>query len=490
MPPNNSQTDSTHTQVPHSKIAKAIKRVIVGIDFGTSTTKAMYRPVELGASTRLIDFAHGHRKFPSYAMPSSVRLDSEHRMWFGAIAEDGHGQIFRSFKVCVACQVGAISCRGCNQNDAEKNALPLGRFADSLFGFITAYELMVYYLAWLLHEVDKIIRRELGEFVEPELQYNLGVPVAHLNAKPELVDRFEWILHTAVALRGKIQQGISAMQARSLLIEILPDSMLPPPDYRRHRALPETVAAAMWLQKNANGIDSTNYMLVDIGAGTTDITIYRYNQVNSDKLPIYGAKSVSVAGDNIDFSTIQWFARKYGVEIGNASQLPSALRQEIRCRKEILPRPDKPMEAVLGKKMIALDEQTYIREIVKPHAESIYTATNETFRDAYQLAHHVLQWPEMRIVLLGGGSRIVGMRQYFKDHRLRHFMEQHVLEQQIATNVDMTGVKDFQLLAVAYGLAFPFAEFPGVRMPNQIQPMQQDEPTQEPEYNENALLSN
>jgi hypothetical protein len=490
MPSNISRTDSNHAQAPHVRVTRETKRIIVGVDFGTSTTKVMYRPVELGGLTRLIDFVHGHRKFPSYAMPSSIRVDSEHRLWFGAVAENGEGQVFRSFKVCVACQVGAIVCRGCSQNNMEKDVLPLGRFADSRFGFIPAHELMVYYLAWLLQEVDNIIGKAFGESVTSELQYNLGVPVSHLNAKPELVDRFEWILHTAVAIRGKIQQGISVTEARASLIDALPTSILPQPGYRRHHALPETSAAAMWLQKTFNDSDLTNYMLLDIGAGTTDITIYRYSQVNPDGMPIYAANSIPVAADNIDFKTIQWFAQQFGLAIENSSQFPIVLLHEIRHRKEFLSKEDTSLEAILSNRIIALDKQTYVKDIVKPHAESIFRAASETFSEAYQRARHVSHWPKIKIVLLGGGSRILGMKQYVKEHHLRNFMEQHLVEPRIPANMEAADVNDFQLLAVAYGLSFPFLELPRLRMPNQILPMQQNRPDPEPEYHANPLLSN
>lgn len=487
MPINNGQPNSNHK---HIALAKATKLIVVGIDFGTSTTKVMYRSaVDFNPPVHLVNFAHGHPKFPSFVMPSSIRLDSEYRFWFGDIAEAGYGKVFRSFKVCAACQVNAIDCRGCHQNNLEKDP-PLGRFKDDLIGFITAHELMIYYLAWLLDIVNGVITYDQRNAVEPELQYNLGVPVSHLATKPDLVDRFEWILHISLKLRGKIQQGISAAEARSHLIEVLPASPLPPPAERNHRVLPETAAAAMWLQKTAADEEITNYMLIDIGAGTTDITVYRYAQINSHILPIYGANSVSVAADNIDFTTIQWFANQCGKKIGTLPQLSSALLQEMRCIKEALPRPNKPIEAVLGGRIFSLDEQTYIKEIVIPHAEAIYKTANETFREAYQLARRESHWQKIKIVLLGGGSRIVGIDRYFSDNHLRHFMKQQFTKPQIPDDVVMKNLNDFQLLAVAYGLAFPSAEFPDVQPPNRIQPLPLEKPKHESEYNENALLSN
>lgn len=480
---NTKDSNSNHTQGSHAQIKKEKKRIIVGVDFGTSTTKVMYRAVELGEHPKLIYFNHSHRKFSSYTMPSTIRLDAEHQFWFGALAENGNSRVFRSFKVCVACQAGAIACRGCGQMGSENDMLR-GCFADSILNFITAHELMVYYLAWLLYEIETIILQKLGEFDEPDFQYNLGVPVEHLNAKPELEDRFEWVLYAAVALRGKIQQGISAAQARSLLIEILPKSVPPQPDHRIHRALPETAAAALWLQKTAQNVDDTNYMLVDIGAGTTDITIYRYNSVNPDVLPIYGANSIAVAGDNIDYSTIQWFAKQCGAEIKNPYLLSPVLLQEMRLKKETLLKPNKPLGATIGMKEFRLDVKTYITEIVTPHAETIFKTLSDAFGLAYRKAHHASQWKEIYIVLLGGGSRISGMQDYFGMHRLRDFMDQRLFE------LPYPGLEDSHLLAVAYGLAYPSVEFPSYRMPNQILPMQQIEQKREPEYNANPLLSN
>lgn len=231
-------------------------------------------------------------------------------------------------------------------------------------------------------------------------------------------------------------------------------------------------------------------LLVDIGAGTTDITIYRCNRVNPDALPIYAANSIAVAGGNIDFSTIQWFAKQCGVEIKNPSLLSPVLLQEMRRRKEIFPKPNRPLDARIRGRKIALDQQTYIMEIVAPHAKTIFKATSETFSQAYKLAQQASQWPQMEIVLLGGGSRIVGIRQYFENHQLRNFMHQQLSGPHDPNEQGTSHSKDFHLLAVAYGLAYPSAEFPQYRMPNQISPMQKVAQKRKPEYDENALLSN
>lgn len=51
----------------------------------------------------------------------------------------------------------------------------------------------------------KISKNYKGNF-GLELQYNLGVPVSQPDAKPDLADRFEWILYVAQVWGGKIQQ--------------------------------------------------------------------------------------------------------------------------------------------------------------------------------------------------------------------------------------------------------------------------------------------
>ncbi len=489
--PNEFNSNIVDTRASHLTTDK--RRIFVGLDFGTSTTKAMYRPVERDARVQSLDFGHGNRRFPSYAMPSSIRLDPEKKLFFGVDAEDGPGVVFRSFKVCVACQTGAIACRGCNGK--SDHAQWRGRYDNGLSGFIPAHELMIYYLAWISKEVETIIRRKTSKFIDPELQYNLGVPISHLDSAPGLVDRFECILHHALALCGRFHQGISLDQARSLLIDALPDAVLPASEQRLHRALPETAAAAMWLQQAGveKGITATSYLLIDIGAGTTDITIYRYDDANPDNLPIYAAKSVSIAGDDIDWSILKWFAHEFGISIERPSQVSAKLRQEVRRKKELLPTPDKSMEAIFGHRTSALNEENFVKKVVTPHAESIFKTASDAFSAAYKLAPRESQFPRLDIVMLGGGSKVTGIEPHFKRHKLRPFMvnmRQDVIEVQIPRGMEQFGANDFRMLAVAYGLSFPPAEFPKHRSSGDISPLQPNRSAPPPAYDDNPLLTN
>ena len=470
------ETYKSLATTPDIKFEKPEKRIIVGVDFGTSSTKVMFRPLDDPASiVHLINFAHENRTYPSYAMPSTLRIDDKNQLWFGTLAEESeNGKVFRNLKLCVACQIGAVECRHCFNKNLE--------FGQEYFCFddyfdVPAYELVIYFLAWLFGILEREILNIFQNDFRLTIQYNIGVPVSHSNEKRNFIELFELIVFVADLLKGRIYQGIHFDKARSELIKILPRFQFPSVENRKHRAVPETVAAAMWLSKSA-GDEINNYLIIDIGAGTTDITLYRYSNTNYDKFPIYGTDCLALAGDDFLTEFIQWLSTQY-----QSKRLISTadIIKKVRDAINRLPSPSKSQKYTLGHTIIELDFDTYKEKILLENFNKIYQAVDKTFQSSYQKDKAQSKWSKMKIVLIGGGSKIPGIENLFKNRQLRPFIEQQFVEPNIPPNAKIImNNLNFKFLVVAYGLSFPVAELPSIRWPEEIKP-QKDSPNNKKE---------
>ncbi len=262
-----------------------------------------------------------------------------------------------------------------------------------------------------------------------------------------------------------LQESFGEKSLNEKFNQILPRFNFPSVENRKHRAVPETVAAAMWLNKSASNDDVTNYLIIDIGAGTTDITLYRYSDTNYDKFPIYGTNCIIIAGDDFLSEFIQWLAVQY-----QCKRLESTtdMIRKVRDAKNRLPSTAKTQKYRLGSKTIELDFDTYKNQILLGNFNKIFDRINEAFKMAFAKDKTPSSWREMKTVIIGGGGKIQGIEGLFKDRQLRDFVKQKFIEPYIPTNAIIPINENFTFLTIAYGLSYPVAELPSIRWPEEI----------------------
>lgn len=143
------------------------------------------------------------------------------------------------------------------------------------------------------------------------------------------------------------------------------------------------------------------YMIVDIGAGTTDIAVVSKGGINS-------SKSIKVAGDDFDDAIIKYMRKRHNVLLGDVST--EQLKLEIGS---VYPREKDAVGYAKGKELVrglpiklAVKSSEMI-EAVQEVSDQIIEAIRNSLETAPP--ELVADISEYGIVVTGGGSKIFGI---------------------------------------------------------------------------------
>ena len=190
-----------------------------------------------------------------------------------------------------------------------------------------------------------------------------------------------------------VPSGVTEVEERSVINAAIEAGA------RRVYLIEEPLAAAMGAGLDIKG--PNGHMVVDIGAGTTDIAVLSLNGVAV-------SSSLEIAGDAFDEAIARYIRRKHGVVIGQVTAEEIKIR--IGC---VYPRPEDISMLVKGR-----DTKTGMPRELTLLSSEIFEVLR---RPARQIADEVLSVleeasPELvgdisanGITLTGGGSQIWGM---------------------------------------------------------------------------------
>lgn len=211
---------------------------------------------------------------------------------------------------------------------------------------------------------------------------------------------------TEVEERAVIDAGIQAGARKVYLIE-------------------EAVAAALGAGLDISQAEGN--MVVDIGAGTTDVAVISLSGVVQ-------AESIKVAGDSFDEAIVKYIRKKHNILIGRSTA--EDLKRTIGC---VFPRAEETAVEVKGRCLM-----TGLPKMVSINSTEMIEAFDEVSQRILDTIHYVLENtpPELvadisnnGIVLTGGGSQIYGFDKLIES----------------STNI-RTLVSDEAELCVAYGI--------------------------------------
>jgi hypothetical protein len=241
----------------------ALTTVVVGLDFGTSSTKVVIR--RRGDSlAKVVAFAPPTKGMPWFAVPSEMHIDAEGCVWFGADAARISGdQPIKWLKIELLDDPNVPPPRVSGLNGADARLLAAG------------------FLAWVLGRVREILDFEFGAGVYRPL-VQIGVPMMRSERAHEARrDRFLRMLGAAwhAAFEGPapaIVQGTTWRELEELLRPQLGDRQpIPDRGTRLYDALPETLAALESIRDDPR-VKFGYHSVVDIGAGTTDSLVVKH----------------------------------------------------------------------------------------------------------------------------------------------------------------------------------------------------------------------
>jgi hypothetical protein len=343
------------------------RRVHLGIDYGTSWSKLVFRDMEARGGERSIVVRPTGED--DYRIPSLVAIEGD-QIWFGheAVVRGRTGATtYPSMKMLAAFP---------DHYHQIVRTLPRGVTADKLAALTILYLLQIGARAAL---------RYLSQFeVRRSMTMTLGVPTSQLD-NPDLAEKFASTARLAshmLRIRSQgLTQGISVSDALELIgaaESALSDaSPINPTAWVRS----EAIAALLWAFRSPD-VPQGLYAAVDVGAGTTSSTWFRIMETHADGhrfkegMVFYGAACKPPGADAVEA----------------ALAAASGIDDPIKIRGHA-------------------DEYWNRAGLTgRAHAttvcQEIFATYRTAFGRAYQKDQQTRPWKEARLFLLGGGTQI------------------------------------------------------------------------------------
>lgn len=241
------------------------RHIIVGVDFGTSTTKVIWQDLT-DHHFEVVRWHSDDLGSGSWLLPSAVLL-RDGAVHFGVRLTPGdeEGVWLRCFKLCLLCRRKRGVCH-CGIPGAERGNIRVSssgrQFPASAFASL--------FLAYVFREVEeRLSRRFPGDKLV--LVWNIGCPMDFTDAEAYRRD-WERMAGVAMALRMRAVSGVSL----SLVAECerrLASFEVPPQEERNYFVQPEGLAAVKAFLESPDA-EMKTYAIVDVGAGTTEVSFF------------------------------------------------------------------------------------------------------------------------------------------------------------------------------------------------------------------------
>jgi hypothetical protein len=255
--------------------------VICGCDFGTHSTKILYQRRGSNSEVRLPKLEPATAGYPTYAIPSAVRL-VDGRLYFGgqALKESG-GELFTGFKWDLL------------NLDAT---VPVSHYEPTSPAVVA-----VAYLAWLFRRLAEVVRQS---YPNADVRVQLPVPLDVMGRakREQLEKRFFQVVQAAwkISLATRLHDLSNDFAATPMLKKIFPGiiTLLAEPlideGERLFDVLPEAISPIVALSMDPDR-DPGVHLLVDTGDGTTEISVIDIKPAGGeDKISCYFNTSVPI----------------------------------------------------------------------------------------------------------------------------------------------------------------------------------------------------
>ena len=284
-----------------SALPRGERTLIVGVDFGTSSTKVIWQDLS-DNHFEMFRWNAATSGLTAFLLPSTVLIRGS-AIHFGLPEGDVcKGDIrLSSIKLCVLCRSNSSICR-CGNVAARNGVVRM----PSLEAQYPASAFACLFLAHVFREVES---RLVCQFPGDDLLllWNIGCPMDYLD---EADRKAEWERMAGVAM--ELHRDMPNPASTSLLAEVA-ESMngfvAPAPGDRNYFVQPEGLAAVKAFLESPHA-ESKTYAIVDVGAGTTEVSFFFNGPIMTEKgrplRPSYLADSTAaIGGGQIDVELAQ-----------------------------------------------------------------------------------------------------------------------------------------------------------------------------------------
>ena len=408
------------------------RTLVVGVDFGTSTTKVVWQDLS-DHHFEAFRWNPALQGISGLLLPSTVVIRGDEVLLAPPEHDTRAGDVrLSSIKLCVLCRHNPAICR-CGSQGARNGFI-------SLSGGDAGYPASAFaclLLAYIFREVET---RLTARFPDDDLVFiwNIGCPMDYLDQAGRKAE-WETMAGVALALHGEVSNPV-VVSVVAEVERLVSNFSVPPEGDRNYFVRPEGLAAVNAFLQSPHAHWKT-YAIVDVGAGTTEISFFFNGRAMAEQgqphRPSYLADSTRpVGGGKID------------LELAHEWKCPL---DEARRRKEARSQTAPIVPA--------------IREICVQYADTCC----EILRHNRITAAADKQFD---LFIIGGGGRLQSLQYGLKNCELPgQFTRQGVLcLQPPKALADRSAIQgDYDLLANACGLASSIIwEYD---MPSEVPPM-------------------
>lgn len=433
-------------EAEHAPIRRRVEhlRVRVGLDFGTSATKATYRV--LGAANpyvRSLLFHHNSARYPIFCIPSLGALSKRGELTLGIEADaeltnEPWGEGLTRFKMLVA---GDQDSRYLDEQLRERFRSYLKRKLGSEAAF-SPEALAATYIAYAMRLVSQELRREV-QASSLDLSFNTCVPIDQ-RENSLVFAAFQRVVATAEHLDKTMPDGqppgIKWIEAAAGFLGTARYDETDPST--RVFLVPEAVASvAAYLVSLQRRLGL--HALYDIGSGTTDLSIFRLKQPRNGEATNYwyAARSIPRGTGQIE----ERIAKTVSLAHLGGGDLLSAVMENGATAAQT-----KTIEEELG---------------------AIWKRTSKGWSEAYGHLSTEAEWrgDKVDVFLAGGGALLPTADAVFQECPLMPRWGPYECKMLPTPDGfdDRGGHAPFGRMSVAYGLSIPIPELPVNVMPSE-----------------------
>lgn len=451
----------------------------IGVDFGTSSTKVCARQHKgvIPNDPEPIYLAHLDGS-DSYLCPSTVFIKNG-RMYFGhqaELQETSDAVPLRHLKACLACEVEptrATTFAECSSTREPGTSRCTGSFRHS--HLLSASQLVTLYLGWVMREARGAVSKSLGLQSSTVFTYHVGLPLKHIDESPAFLSQYEKISYQAWRISEGVIQGLDLNKAVKWLDEVT-NEPIPNAEKSPVQLAPEIVASLVpFLNGCVRSVALTPglYGLVDIGAWTTDVAMFRHSSNGVVSFPV---TSVRRTGCNLIDEELR--SGLLGL-VGGSPDMSLHLFSKIRTERENHSFDRSVFRVARYDITPPPSLQDYSLRIAAGKIWRQFIETVKLAHDNWQERYDEQTFSNFQVFILGGGSNIELLAKapdYFKTKVTSYISAlpgipvnfKAIGKKHTAADLPRT---DYRRLAIAHGLAFAAGTWPDVTRPSQVEPV-------------------
>jgi len=360
--------------------------IVLGIDFGTSSCKIVVQDSTVNNEPVVIYPEHSSAGFPAFAFPMLLSV-KEGKLYFGKFVE-GSEFNYSSLKICFMCtDPKCKDCKFSEQFIQEDKILKC--HAD-----IDIKEITVLFMSYLIRYTKNYIKETLVEKgIIPKYFYHMGAPVDTIDSREKISFEESLFLAKKLAFYRQVDNGAPLNQLDMLYQRVKEkDPALPAgKEQRDFFVLPEAYAGLISYFNSPMSRQGL-YAIVDIGAFTTDMSCFWYDEANLVAC-FYYTETNELGCIDIDLLTIS-----------------SLNKNEVA--KDMLFKARKAREKIYSKNITetkirsSFFSETDIQSNAKAIGEKIRKLFLSLLGNARKKDDLESTWRELNLFIVGGGSRM------------------------------------------------------------------------------------